>query len=160
MGSTGNWKKVSFLNNPQYRKYNIVTAGDNDKIINGPNVFSYAFVNSSKLFEIVDLVICHGGNGTIYQALSYGIPVLCRTFHLEQDYNADGLERRQLGKLLDDIKDDTAYDAVIDEWMQKKGSRELIFMKNKIAEAASKFDQIIGRLVEQHFRSVENNSVN
>jgi len=36
-----------------------------------------------------DLVICHGGNGTIYQALSAGRPVLCLPTFVEQEYHAD-----------------------------------------------------------------------
>ena len=147
MGSTGNWKKVSFLNNPQYRKFNIVTSGDNDGIIKGPNIFSYSFINSSALFKIIDLVICHGGNGTIYQALAHGIPVLCRTHHLEQDYNVDGLERQHVGKSMDDIKNDNEYPVIIDEWIQKKGNRQLTFIKDKIAEANNQFGQIIERVV-------------
>lgn len=142
MGSTGNWEKVTFLNNADYHNYNIFTSGDNDKVIHGSNVFSYPFINSSKILAVTDLVICHGGNGTVYQALSYGIPVLCKTSHCEQEYNVDGLERLQLGKSLDEI-DDKEYPAIIEEWVQKKGNKELSFIKSKIAEANNRFKQVI-----------------
>ena len=153
MGSTGNWQKVAFLNNAHYHKYNLVTAGDNDKIISGSNVFAYPFINSSKLFTITDLIICHGGNGTIYQALSCGIPVLCKTSHLEQDYNVEGLERLQLGKSLDDIKSEKEYPGVIDEWVKKKGNTDLNIIKGKIIKAANRFQQTTDDILAQTFDS-------
>ncbi|MDQ6812576.1 MAG: hypothetical protein M3040_02360, partial [Bacteroidota bacterium] len=106
MGSTGIWKDLEFLNNDEFKKYNVVTAGDTAQVLHSNHIFSYTFVDSRELFEVVDLVICHGGNGTIYQALSFGIPVLCRTAHVEQEYNADGLKRLQLGDCLDGISAD------------------------------------------------------
>ena len=143
MGSTGNWDKVTFLNSTTYHNYNIVTTGDKDKIIRGPNVFSYPFIASRKIMELTDLVICHGGNGTAYQALSFGIPVLCKTTHCEQEYNVDGLERWRLGRSLDDIDREEDYLPVIEEWAEKKGNRELFVIKNKIAEANARFKQVI-----------------
>ena len=150
MGSTGNWNKMTFLNNADYHKYNIITAADNDKLVHGPHVFAYPFLNSSKLLNLTDLVICHGGNGTIYQALSYGIPVLCKTSHLEQAYNADGLERLRLGKLLDDIESED-YLPVIEEWIQKKDNDELLFIKNKITAATNRFSQITDEILSATF---------
>lgn len=151
MGSTGNWKNVAFLNNHEYQKYNIITAGDHEKIIHGPHVFSYNFINSQKLFTVTDLVICHGGNGTIYQALKYGIPVVCKTSHLEQDYNVDGLERLHIGRSLDDISADKECYTIIEEWIKKKGNKELEYIKDKIAEANNRFEQIIEDLLNTHF---------
>jgi len=47
-----------------------------------------------------DLVICHGGNGTIYQALYHGVPVLgIPTFH-DQDFNMQRVEDLGLGEAL------------------------------------------------------------
>lgn len=147
MGSTGDWEKVAFLNHVDYNKYNVVTAGDNNHVIFGSNVFSYPFIDSSELFTIADLVICHGGNGTTYQALSYGIPVLCKTSHCEQEYNADGLERLHLGKSLDDIYHNEDYSLIIEEWIQKKGNTELSFVKKKIEQANNRFEQIIENIL-------------
>lgn len=146
MGSSGDWQKIAFLNNDAYRSYNILTSGDYSKIIQGPNVISFSFINSAALFAEIDLVICHGGNGTTYQALSYGIPVLCKTSHVEQEYNVDGLERLRLGKCLDDI-DPEDYETIIEYWIQRKGSPELLSIKNKIAEANNKFENIIDAIL-------------
>lgn len=151
MGSTGNWNEVSFLNNEEYKKYNIVTAGDMEKIINGTNVFSYSFINNKRLFDFIDLVICHGGNGTIYQALSHGIPVLCKTSHVEQEYNVDGLERVDLGKSLDEIHNAPDYFAVIEEWIEKKNAKEFTAIKNRILEANAQFETTIADLLNMQF---------
>ncbi|GEO11290.1 glycosyltransferase [Segetibacter aerophilus] len=151
MGSTGSWNEVTFLNNPEYEKFNIVTAGDHEQLIQGSNVFSYDFINSNKLFDLVDLVICHGGNGTIYQALSNGIPLLCKTTHVEQEYNVDGLERMNVGNCLDDIQDPSNQLAIIEEWIEKKHSKELTFIENKIRGANSEFESIIENLLNVCF---------
>jgi len=53
-----------------------------------------------RILEKSSLVICHGGNGTIYQALSKGVPVLgIPTFH-DQDFNMQRVEDLGLGAAL------------------------------------------------------------
>ncbi len=47
--------------------------------------------------EIADLVVCHGGNGTIYQALSHGRPVIGIPTIPDQAYNMRMVERLKLG---------------------------------------------------------------
>jgi UDP:flavonoid glycosyltransferase YjiC (YdhE family) len=149
MGSTGNWNDLAFLNGPGYSMFNIITAGDRDKVIHGSNVFSYDFVNSCSIFSITDLVICHGGNGTVYQALSFGIPVLCKTSHLEQEYNVDGLERLQLGRCINDINDDSSLLHVVEEWTQKKEQPQFSSNKNNIDKAERRFKQAINAIVKE-----------
>jgi len=39
-----------------------------------------------------DLVVSHGGNGTIYQALSGGKPVIGIPFHIDQEINLQRVE--------------------------------------------------------------------
>jgi MGT family glycosyltransferase len=52
------------------------------------------------IIEKSDLVICHGGNGTIYQALSRGVSVLgIPTFH-DQDFNMQRVEDLGVGMAL------------------------------------------------------------
>lgn len=100
MGSTGDWKSMSFLNAPCYSRYNIVTAGDTQQVLQGSHIIRFDFVAASDVLPYTDLVICHGGNGTIYQALSYGVPVLCNPSHFEQEWNVAALEQSGLGQML------------------------------------------------------------
>jgi UDP:flavonoid glycosyltransferase YjiC (YdhE family) len=157
MGSTGEWKKVSFLNNTEYRQYNIVTAGDKYRIVKGVNVHAYDFINDSKVFSIIDLVICHGGSGTCYQALSYGIPVLGIASHLEQEYNLDGLERCQLGKNLNDIPGNN-YTALIEEMIDKKRNNAFTWIQQKIALATSRFEETLPGIVTLSLNKHETNT--
>jgi UDP:flavonoid glycosyltransferase YjiC (YdhE family) len=148
MGSTGSCKELAFLNDACYYKFNIITAGDRNSVIKGSNVFSFEFIDSDSVFSITDIVICHGGNGTVYQALSFGIPVLCKTSHLEQEYNVDGLERLQLGKSLDVIHQED-FLPLIEEWILRKDEPQFSLIKNKIAEATNGFEQIVDRIVKE-----------
>lgn len=52
------------------------------------NFYSEELLPGIKIASIADLVICQGGNGTIYQALSVGTPVLCIPDLSDQQINA------------------------------------------------------------------------
>lgn len=123
MGSTGDWQKVIFFNATYFSKYNLVTAGDSNNVLNASHIIKAAFINVHDFFSETDLVICHGGNGTIYQALLYGIPVLCKTCHFEQEWNVSALERLGVGKSIDDVENIDKYITVIEEWVQKKNNQ-------------------------------------
>jgi UDP:flavonoid glycosyltransferase YjiC (YdhE family) len=45
------------------------------------------FIDGDAVMKICDVVICHGGNGTIYQALSHGKPVLGLPTIPDQSFN-------------------------------------------------------------------------
>jgi UDP:flavonoid glycosyltransferase YjiC (YdhE family) len=122
MGSTGDWQNLSFLNSGFYTRYNIVAAGDHTRVLHSDHVIHVPFVNIHDLYPYVDLIICHGGNGTIYQALLYQIPLLCKSSHCEQEWNIQALEEKQLGKSLDDITNPEDYKTIVEEWLRKKGT--------------------------------------
>lgn len=58
-------------------------------------VFVEKYVNTEALLPHCDLVCCHGGNGTLYQALGHGLPCVVVATHAEQHYG--GKRIRQLG---------------------------------------------------------------
>ncbi len=102
MGSTGlahyfDILKEAFAGTP-YQV--LVTTGGLDPGDMPANFFVAEFAPGLRLVEKSDLVICHGGNGTIYQALSRGVPVLgIPTFH-DQDFNMQRVEDLHLGAAL------------------------------------------------------------
>jgi len=98
MGSTGDWDKLAFLNDSYYSRYTIITAGDKDKILNAPHVISRDFVNLNKVLKKADLMICHGGNGTIYNGIVNGVFMLCLPSHFEQEWNISAIQRNGYGK--------------------------------------------------------------
>ncbi|MCK4815748.1 hypothetical protein KA005_08260, partial [bacterium] len=65
-----------------------------------PDIFIEPFVNGDLVMKKSDLVICHGGNGTVYQALKNGVPIIGMATHQEQDYNLKRIESLGLGKRL------------------------------------------------------------
>jgi UDP:flavonoid glycosyltransferase YjiC (YdhE family) len=62
--------------------------------------FLETYVNTDKLLPHCDLVCCHGGNGTLYQALSYGLPAVVVATHQEQSYGGKRIQRLGLGRTI------------------------------------------------------------
>ncbi|OYQ37979.1 hypothetical protein CHU92_07080 [Flavobacterium cyanobacteriorum] len=145
MGSSGEWQKVAFLNHPEYDVYNIITAGDTHGVLKGPHIINTPFADADSLFPHVDLVLCHGGNGTVYQALSHGIPLLCKTSHFEQEWNVAALEKKGLAKSLDRV-DKNTYTAIIAEWVTKKGTGAFSAIKTAISHKKELFEATAGQL--------------
>jgi len=148
MGSTGDWSKLSFLNDPYYKKYNVVATGDAERVLQAAHILHLPFVNIHELFPAIDLMICHGGNGTIYQALLYQVPVLCKTSHCEQEWNIDALEKKQLGKNLDKISGCVRHQKIIEEWIQKKGHPPFRIFSEKIKKEALLLPGIIKQVAD------------
>ncbi len=66
-------------------------------------VFSTPFARGSSLLRHSNLSICHGGSGTIYQAVSGGVPVIgIGTFH-DQEINLERAEALRWGKALNPL---------------------------------------------------------
>ena len=62
-----------------------------------PNFHVADYLPGIKIMEVCDLVICHGGNGTIYQAISKGVPVIgIPTMH-DQEINMDRIVDLEMG---------------------------------------------------------------
>jgi UDP:flavonoid glycosyltransferase YjiC (YdhE family) len=58
------------------------------------------FMDGDLVMEACDLVVCHGGNGTIYQALSHGKPVVGIPTIPDQAFNMRRVEALGIGKTL------------------------------------------------------------
>jgi UDP:flavonoid glycosyltransferase YjiC (YdhE family) len=84
------------------------------------NFFVTDYAPGSKIMAKSDVVICHGGNGTIYQGMAQGVPIIgIPQFH-DQEYNLNRVTDLGLGRGLNgsniqprDIKD--AVDAVLSQ---------------------------------------------
>lgn len=63
-----------------------------------PNVRLVRFVNGDLLLPHCHAEICHGGNGTVYQALQHGVPMVVIPTHNEQDYNARRVQQLGVGQ--------------------------------------------------------------
>jgi UDP:flavonoid glycosyltransferase YjiC (YdhE family) len=147
MGSTGSWEAVQFLNNPQFAKYNIIAASDKDGILNAPHIIRTGFVNVHDVYPHTDLVICHGGNGTIYQSLLYGIPLLFKTAHFEQEWNMYAIEHIGAGKSLDNVSGVDNYGPFIAEWVTLKNTGLYTDLSEKIKESVQSIEQKLQEIV-------------
>lgn len=119
MGSSGDWKKLKFLEDHVFRKYRFVLSGDGDGTITIPDSFSRPFINHVSILPKIDLVICHGGNGTIYQALSEGIPVLSIPGNFEAEWNSNRLQEMGLGEVIEARYSPERIDIMMQSWMKK-----------------------------------------
>lgn len=63
-------------------------------------VFLEQYVNTEILLPHCDLVCCHGGNGTLYQALWHGLPSVVVATHAEQHYGGKRIQQLGLGRAL------------------------------------------------------------
>ena len=71
-------------------------------------VFTTPFARGSTLLRQSDVMICHGGSGTVYQAVSQGVPIIgVATFH-DQEINLERVEALNWGVALDPFEWDEA----------------------------------------------------
>ncbi len=56
------------------------------------NIFVEEFADGDALMAVSDLVVSHGGNGTIYQALSHGVPLIGFPTMFDQEINLQRVE--------------------------------------------------------------------
>ncbi len=69
-----------------------------EKFIGDPRVFSYQFLPFKKTLDFCDLVVCHGGQLTLFEAFEKKIPALIFPFHPEQAQNGVCAESINCGK--------------------------------------------------------------
>jgi UDP:flavonoid glycosyltransferase YjiC (YdhE family) len=103
MGSSGDWNRLKFLNDPAFAQFNIITAGDIAGTLNAPHITHRDFVDLPQVLNRCDLMICHGGNGTINAGVLAGVYMLCVSSNFEQEWNIEALEKRGLGKAANDF---------------------------------------------------------
>ncbi|MDD1776390.1 MAG: hypothetical protein LUP94_03445 [Candidatus Methanomethylicus sp.] len=142
-GSTGDLEKLKFLADTPFRKYGMIVSGDSNSSLYGPNILSRPFINHLSILPKMDLMICHGGNGTIYQSLACGIPVLAFPMIFEQEWNADRIEELGLGAFMEEGIETQLFLSKIDEWMLKKDSPKLLKMQESIRSYLEKPIKII-----------------
>ncbi len=107
MGSTGNpsffEQAIEIYGNSEYQC--VMTTAGMVKLTSVPeNFFVVDYAPGSKIMEKSDIVVCHGGNGTIYQAMSKGVPIIgIPTMH-DQEFNLDRVVDLGIGIHLSELK--------------------------------------------------------
>lgn len=63
-------------------------------------IYVESFLDGDLVMEECDLVVCHGGNGTIYQGLLHGKPIIGIPTIPDQAFNMPRVEAVEVGKSL------------------------------------------------------------
>lgn len=99
-GSSGKNIIPDFINPAEFSDFVFVIAG-HDAVVQQhfENVFTCRFVPFHQIVSRLALVICHGGNGTIYQALHAQKPVIAVPWMFEQEWNVQRFSELNLCKV-------------------------------------------------------------
>ena len=139
MGSTGYARffkqAIEIFGNSKYQCI-MTTAGLADLTDIPENFFVADYAPGSKIMEKSDVVVCHGGNGTIYQAMSKGVPIIgIPTMH-DQEFNLQRVEDLGIGINLSELKFKPSHliDAV-----------EMVLTKRSYKENSLRYKQILAK---------------
>lgn len=101
LGTTGEAQLFDIiLNQLELSDYIVIitTGGITDDILSdSKNIFIEKFLDGDLIMANCDTVICQGGNGTIYQALSHGKPIIGIPTIPDQAFNMRRVEALQVG---------------------------------------------------------------
>lgn len=103
LGSEGLEELVAQLGSLTERGVQVVVAAgaaDLSGVRAPQGVFLEQYVNTDTLLPHCDLVCCHGGNGTLYQALGHGLPCVVVATHAEQHYGGKRIQQLGLGSAM------------------------------------------------------------
>ncbi|KAA3613283.1 MAG: hypothetical protein DWQ05_17490 [Calditrichaeota bacterium] len=144
-GSSGNFKNFKMFAHPLFAEYDFIFTSPVSPDISQRNIQYAPFLNFSYVLPQTDLVICHGGNGTIYQAISHGIPVLCFPVHFEQFWNSQRIQSLKLGEQLSAKTPVEKLAAVVEKWIASKVKmdRQSSNEKYSVESSQSRFHQIV-----------------
>ncbi|MFC1890733.1 nucleotide disphospho-sugar-binding domain-containing protein, partial [Thermodesulfobacteriota bacterium] len=104
MGSTGSSKffdeAVKIFGDSQYQI--LITSGGLPRNVGTlpDNCYIEDFAPGRRLMEASDVVVNHGGNGTVYQALLSGTPIVGIPSHVDQELNLQRVEKLGFGLML------------------------------------------------------------
>lgn len=97
-GSSGKNIIPNIIKPEELQDFNLIVTGCNEEYEN-KNVFYKNFVNFDLIAEKIDLVICHGGNGTMYQSLNAGKRIIAVPSIFEQEWNVQRFSSLNLCKV-------------------------------------------------------------
>jgi len=112
------------------------------------NFYVTRYLPGSQMVHRCDLVICHGGNSTVYQALKAGVPVIAVPTHFDQRLNAELLINAGAGIM---VRPEEAgkIEPVVQEVLSNPSYRENAVRLQKIL-AGYDGPRIAARLIHAH----------
>jgi UDP:flavonoid glycosyltransferase YjiC (YdhE family) len=129
-------RMINILDDIGYRV--VVAAGGQEKLFTGIccdiNAKSYLFAPVDKILAHASLIVCHGGQMTIFEALSHELPVVVIPFHPEQAHNGVCLERIGCGRMLTPVCRFIGNSAVYTDALEKVSNNQIKSMIIELTE--------------------------
>ncbi len=141
LGSTGDVDQFRWLCDDAFSDCRVIMTGRNHSALRAPHIRSRRFVNHNLLLPQVDCLICHGGNGSIYQALWHGVPVLACPNFFEQEYNMERVCSLHLGDVLDPKQAASHIALRVKMWCEKKNNEDLRRIRKEIQDSLDRFER-------------------
>lgn len=116
----------ALFNDPLFRQYNIVIAGK-PGIPLAAEIIQKPFVNLDAILPRTDLLICHGGDATVYQSLSHGVPLLGLAFHGEQTWSLQRVANLDFGEAVKMPMTAAQLDSKVRFWLNKRKKEKARF---------------------------------
>lgn len=113
-------------------KFVVATGANHDKYTLPDNMWGQSFIPQAALYPMVDCVIAHGGNNSLYESFYYGKPLLLIPIFADQFDNAQRLVDTKLGYRLQrgssaedfvELVDQLANDSELSARMKEIGER-------------------------------------
>lgn len=130
-------------------KFVVATGANHDKYTLPDNMWGQSFIPQAAVYPLVDCVIAHGGNNSLYESFYYGKPLLLVPIFADQFDNAQRLVDTKLGYRL--ARGSSAEDFVklVD---QLANDSELSVRMKEIGERIRSCDD--GRIIVERIEAV------
>lgn len=145
MGSSGNYEWLQKLEADCFSKYDFLVCGRTTERILPDHVRYISFADLNELTPRVSMLICHGGNGSLYQALAAGKPALCVPSFFEQQFNADCIAKTGWGEILTE----EANDLTILEAIDRLAGKELPGIAKHLRDWEKRQPKLLRQLTNQ-----------
>lgn len=138
MGSTGLYSAVpKVLDGLRSLGYQILLSsfGGDCGHLDLRDTWTAPFVPGNEALKRANLIVCNGGTGTTYHALSHGIPIVAVTQNMDQCLHATQLTKQSVGRMIyaDQLSQETLTDAITHLQNSPQTRHNLDRMKTAIA---------------------------
>lgn len=142
MGSTGTHTIIpDTLNALRSIGYQVLlsSSGHHYRDVDTSNVYIAPFVPIDKVIQKSNLVICNGGTGTTYHALSYGVPILSIPQNMDQSLHSVRLQKAGVSHMV--FSDQVTVKRLVSEIEKLIQNKSTVENTNKFQSKINKIDQ-------------------
>jgi len=139
----GDKKGITIVTNTSW-----IMDGEKEHISTPSNIYVANITPAEIMFELADVTVCHGGNGTIYHSLLFGVPVVGITERVEHEMNMEKIKELNLGDYVlfnkfQKLSDQKIYDLIMNVIKDKKIKENVFEYGKKINEEMTHVDNLV-----------------